>query len=145
MAYEHRLKVRYGETDQMGVVHHANYLLYLEEARTEYLARLGCPYGGIEERGIGLPVRRVDLRYRAPARYGDELVVRVSVAGVRAASVTFAYELTQGGAHGEERGPLAMGTVELACVELSGERRPRVLPDDLRELMEGALEGPGGP
>ena len=53
MPFEHRVKVRYGETDQMGVVHHANHLLYLEEARTEYLASLGYPYPEVERSGIG--------------------------------------------------------------------------------------------
>ena len=82
MAYLHRLKVRYGETDQMGVVHHANHLAYLEEARTEYMASLGVPYGAIEKAGVGLPVRRVDLRYRAPAFYEDDLVVHTLFAGL---------------------------------------------------------------
>ena len=62
--HEHRLRVRYAETDQMGVVHHRIHLVYLEEARTEYMERLGCPYAGIEAAGVGLPVRRVDLSAR---------------------------------------------------------------------------------
>jgi acyl-CoA thioester hydrolase len=69
--YEHLLRVRYGETDQMGVVHHANYLLYMEEARTAFMASVGCSYGGLERDGIGLPVRRTEVRYRASARYED--------------------------------------------------------------------------
>jgi len=134
MAFEHRLKVRYAETDQMGVVHHANYLLYLEEARTEYMEHLGCPYPAVEARGIGLPVRRVELRHRAPAFYGEELAVTVRVERLRAASVTFAYEVRRSA----DGAPLADGSVELACVALDGGRRPRSLPDDLRALLERA-------
>ena len=61
--FEHRLRVRYGETDQMGVVHHPNYLHYMEEARTAYLAALGRPYSELERGGVGLVVRRVELRF----------------------------------------------------------------------------------
>ena len=95
MPFEHRVKVRYGETDQMGVVHHANHLLYLEEARTEYLASLGYPYPEVERSGIGLPVRGLEVRYRSPALYGDELVVELGVDSVRAASVRFTYRLSR--------------------------------------------------
>ena len=93
MVHEHRLSVRYAETDQMGVVHHASYLVYLEEARTAYMASLGASYGELERSGVGLAVRRAEVRYRAPARYEDELLVRTRVVRVGAASVTFDYEV----------------------------------------------------
>ena len=142
MAYEHRLKVRYGETDQMGVVHHANYLLYLEEARTEYMAHLGCPYALVEESGVGLPVRRVELRHRAPAFYPEELVVEVVVSRVRAASVSFGYEVSRAA----DGTALASATVELACVDLAGgTRRPRMLPDELRRLLRCAVQADSPP
>src|SRR5580765_3234482 len=70
--HEHRLRVRYAETDQMGVVHHANYLLYLEESRTRMMAELGCSYAELEQSGWALPVRRTELRFRAPAYYDEE-------------------------------------------------------------------------
>ncbi|MCP3917624.1 MAG: acyl-CoA thioesterase [bacterium] len=132
MAYEHQLQVRYGETDQMGVVHHANYLLYMEEARTAYMEALGCPYREVEERGIGLPVRRIDLRYRASARYADKLTVTVQVGRLRAASVAFEYEIERA----EDGVRIASGTIELACIELKG--GPRLLPEDLREALATA-------
>ncbi len=142
MAYEHRLKVRYGETDQMGVVHHANYLLYLEEARTEYMAQLGCPYRLVEESGVGLPVRRVELRHRAPAFYAEELAVEVVVSRVKAASVCFSYEVSRAA----DGTVLADATVELACVDLAGgTRRPRMLPDELRRLLESAVQADSPP
>ena len=141
MAYEHRLRVRYGETDQMGVVHHANYLLYLEEARTAYMSSLGCPYRQVEARGVGLPVRRLELRYRAPAFYEEELLVRVEVGRVGAASVSFDYEVLRA----EDRAEIATARVELACVSLSDPaRKPIELPADLRSTLLAAGSVPAG-
>ncbi|MEZ6015833.1 MAG: thioesterase family protein [Planctomycetota bacterium] len=125
-AFTLRVRVRYGETDQMGVVHHAAYLHYLEDARTAWLRALGLPYSAIEARGIGLPVRRADLRYRAPARYEDELDVTVHLARMRGASATFAYTVVR-----SDGLALVDAEVELACIELAS-GRPRLLPDDLR-------------
>lgn len=125
------LRVRYGETDQMGVVHHANYLAYFEEGRTRMMAELGCSYGELEQGGIGLPVRKVELRYRAPAHYEDELVVETRVLALRAASVSFRYEIRRVG-DGEL---LVTGESELACITLEEPRRVVPLPDELRELL----------
>lgn len=133
MAYEHHLRVRYGETDQMGVVHHANYLLYMEEARTTFLRERGCSYADLERSGIGLPVRSCELRYRASALYEDELVVRIQVAKMGAASLTFGYEIERKA----DSARLVSGQVELACVDLaSNPRKPRMLPKELRSLFE---------
>lgn len=130
--HEHRLRVRYGETDQMGVVHHANYLLYVEESRTRLMAERGCSYAALERAGWGLPVRRLELRFRAPAEYDEELVVRTHVARVRAASVTFESEIVRA----SDGAALAHASIELACVRLgTAERRPAPLPDDLRALL----------
>lgn len=131
-AHEHRLHVRYAETDQMGVVYHANYLVYMEEGRTRLMAERGFPYDEIERAGNALVVRRADVRYRAGARYGDEIVVRTRVAGVRAASVTFTYELERG----SDGQLLATGSTELCCVDLRRDGRPPVpLPDAVRALL----------
>ncbi len=135
MAYLHRLKVRYGETDQMGVVHHANYLAYLEEARTEFMAARGMPYGALERAGIGLPVRRVELRYRAPAFYEDQLDIHVSLGRVRAASILFDYSISRPA----DETLLLDGAIELACIDLES-RAPRMLPGDLRARMEAAAK-----
>lgn len=135
MAYLHQLKVRYGETDQMGVVHHANHLAYLEEARTEFLASLGLPYAQLEKEGVGLPVRHADLRYRAPAFYEDVLEVEVSIARLRAASVRFQYRIRRIADDTE----LLEGTIELACIDLKT-RTPRMLPEELRQVL-GAQAG----
>jgi acyl-CoA thioester hydrolase len=131
--HEHRLRVRYAETDQMGVAHHASYLVYFEEARTRMMAALGCSYAELEREGYGLPVRRIELRYRASLRYDDAVVVRTRVAELRAASLRFEYEVLR-----EEGATLAAtGWTELACVDLrSAERRVQPLPERVRRLFE---------
>ena len=130
--HEHRLTVRYAETDQMGVAHHANFLLFMEEARTAMMKERGCSYSELEESGYGLPVRKAEVRYRASARYEDELVVRTRITGSRAASITFGYEILRAG----DSLLLATGTTELACVRLDGATRsPVPLPDTLRGLL----------
>ena len=131
--HETRLRVRYGETDQMGVVHHANYALYVEESRTNLMRERGCSYAELERRGFGLPVRRMEMRFRSPALYEEELVVRTRIGRVGAASVTFESEIHR--AADDER--IASVTVELACVDLRAKvRKPIALPDDLRALLE---------
>ncbi len=129
--YEHRLRVRYAETDQMGVVHHANYLLYFEEARTRLMDELGCSYAALERQGIGMPVRRTELRYWSGAVYDEELVVLTTVGRMRAASVTFHYEILRD----PTRERVATGSIELACVQLNAERRPTALPDSFIEAV----------
>ena len=128
--YEHRLTVRYAETDQMGVVHHASYVVYLEEARTRMMAARGCSYGELEKSGIGLPIRKVDVRYRASAFYEDELVIRTQVTRLRAASITFGYEIVRA----SDEAHIATASTELACVRLDGDRKPVPLPDELRSF-----------
>lgn len=131
--HETRLRVRYGETDQMGVVHHANYLLYVEESRTNWMRESGCSYADLERRGIGLPVRKADLRYRVPALYEQEIIVRTSVGRIGAASVAFVSELIRA----TDGVRIADVTVELACIDLDArDKGPVPLPDDLRALLE---------
>jgi len=132
-SHETRLRVRYGETDQMGVVHHGNYVLYVEESRTNLMRDRGCSYADLERRGIGLPVRKLDIRYRLPAHYEDEILVKTTVGRVGAASVAFVSELYRiaDNAH------LASVTVELACIDFAVRARgPIALPADLRTLLE---------
>jgi acyl-CoA thioester hydrolase len=130
--HEHRLRVRYAETDQMGVVHHKNYLVYFEESRTKLMSDRGCSYGEMERRGWALPVRSVAVRYRAPAYYEDELCVRTRVCRIRAASLTFESEIVRE----SDQTLIATGQVELACFRKdSSERRPVPLPDEFVALL----------
>lgn len=114
--YFHGLMVRYGETDQMGRCHHANYLLYFEEARTAMMRALGVSYAELEKRGIGLPVRQADVRYRNAAFYEDELVVETRIERVGPASVTFAYRIVRPA----DNAKIATGSTELACIHMAG-------------------------
>ena len=79
----------------MGIVHHANYALYMEEARVEWLRRRGMTYAEWAAAGLHLPVVDLALRYRAPARFDDELDVDTTLAQVRAASVRFDYRIVR--------------------------------------------------
>ncbi len=88
-----RVTVRYGETDQMGFVHHRVYLLYFEHGRTSMMKALGCPYGQMEKDGAFLPVTEVGLKFKAPARFEDEIEIATTVQSVTAARVIFAYEV----------------------------------------------------
>jgi acyl-CoA thioester hydrolase len=136
--HEHTLRVRYGETDQMGVVHHANYVLYAEEARTELMRQVGASYAQMERDGLALPVRSLQLRFRSPAYYEDLLVLRTHVARLRAASVTFHTEM-----HRQDGTHLATVEVELACVTLAAQpRKPVALPEPLRAILEPYAASP---
>jgi acyl-CoA thioester hydrolase len=90
-----RVRVRFAETDLMGIVHHASYLAYMEVARVEWLRRRGVTYAQWAEQGIHLAVAEVTLRYRAPARFDDELAIETTLAQVRAASVRFDYRIVR--------------------------------------------------
>lgn len=134
--FELRLRVRYGETDQMGRAHHASYLHYLEDGRTRMMAARGCSYAELERRRIGLPVRSLDVRYKNAAAYDEELVVRTRVAGMRHASVTFEYEVVRAA----DGLVVATAHTELCCVDLAQDPpRPIALPPDLRSGVAPVL------
>jgi len=118
------IEVRYAETDQMGVVHHANYVIWFELARTRLCAMSGFTYAEIERLGYLLMVTAVELRYRRPARYGE--TVRVTCWGDRLASrgVSFAYEVR-----------LATGRTEHIWIAADS-GRPSRMPEQLRAPFE---------
>jgi acyl-CoA thioester hydrolase len=91
---EARIRVRYAETDQMGVVYHSNYLIWFEVGRVEFIRRLGLDYKRMEvEEGCGIAVVEATARYRAPARYDDELVVQTTLLAARGAVIRFGYKV----------------------------------------------------
>ena len=91
---EYRLRVRYAETDQMGVVYHANYFVWFEVGRVELLRQLGFSYRDMEAQdGCGIAVIDARCRYRAPARYDDELLLHTKLTMVRESLIQFSYEL----------------------------------------------------
>ena len=91
---ETRVRVRYVETDQMGVVYHSNYLVWFEIGRVELIRQLGLNYKQMEEDdGCGISVVDVHARYRAPARYDDELVIETNLLAARGAVIKFGYRI----------------------------------------------------
>jgi acyl-CoA thioester hydrolase len=122
---EIQIRVRYAETDRMGLLHHANYLIYFEQARTELLRAVGATYKDMEDRGYLLVLTKVEVRYRKPARYDDVLTIRTHVERVTFVRIDHRYEVLCDGEL------LAEGTSTLACVDCEG--RPQALPDFLRE------------
>src|SRR5262245_7952264 len=118
------IRVRYAETDRMGLLHHANYLIYFEQGRTELLRSLGLTYKELEDQGHLLVLSKVEVRYRSPARYDDLLTLKTSVVRTTAVRIDHQYGLFRDGTL------LAEGTSTLACVDRDG--RLQELPPFLR-------------
>ena len=92
-SHETRLRVRYAETDRMGVVYYANYLVWFEVARADLMRTLGWTYREMEESGVFLPVIEAQCEYRRPARYDDEIEIRTTGTVVSAVRMTFEYRI----------------------------------------------------
>ena len=123
-------RVRYSETDQMGVVYHAEYLVWCEVGRTDFIRALGLPYSELERRGTTLAVAEATIRYHAPARYDDLVRVETRLTDVRSRAVTFEYLIRK--ADTGER--LASARTLLVSLDPSG--RPVPMSADVRALME---------
>jgi acyl-CoA thioester hydrolase len=124
--YHHRLRVRFAETDAMGIVHHSRYLPYLEEARVEYLRALGHPYTELRKDGVDYAVLEAFVQYRLPLRFDDEVLVHLRLGAATRATFQMAYLLTVGG-----EGRATAVTVH-GCVNAEG--RPVRMPAWLAEL-----------
>ncbi len=129
-------RVRYPETDRMGVAHHTHFLVWFEMGRTELMRELGCPYGEVEDHeGILFPVAEAGARYLAPARYDERLEITTRLVEARGARVRFEYEIARV-ANGER---IASGFTVHASVGRDG--RPRRLPDGIRAHLTGPGSG----
>ncbi|HEX2166417.1 MAG TPA: thioesterase family protein, partial [Longimicrobiales bacterium] len=124
-----RLRVRYGETDQMGFVYHPNYLVWCEIGRTELLRDLGYAYVDMERKGFRLAVAEASLRYARSAHYDDAIRVVTRLAEARSRTITFHYEIHRECDSTTEL--LATATTRLIALDESG--TPRRLPQDLLE------------
>jgi len=124
-----RVRVRYAETDQMGVVYYANYLIWFEVGRTDWLREHGWSYREMEADGFSLPVIDAQCTYRESARYDDELDVLTSGALISPVRVQFTYELQRSG----DGVVLATGATVHATLDRNG--RPRRLPERIRGLL----------
>ena len=127
---EARLRVIYGDTDQMGVVYHANYFRYFEFSLMEFFRARGGNYREMEEQGFQLPIVEVSAQYKAPARYDDLLVIRPTITELRRASLTFTYELFR---EDELSSPLCIGRTVHVCMGRDGKLRR--LPEDFVRLV----------
>jgi acyl-CoA thioester hydrolase len=128
-------RVRYAETDQMGVVYHANYLVWCEVGRTELIRRRGPSYAELEREGVLLAVAEANLRFHAPARYDDLVRVETWVEEVRSRTVTFGYLISRVDAGG---GTDRLVSARTVLVALDADSRPRKLPADLVERLGDA-------
>lgn len=124
LAGEIGIRVRYAETDRMGLLHHANYLVYFEQGRTELLRSGGLAYKDLEDQGFLLVLTRVQVRYRRPARYDDLLTLRTTVVKTSLVKIEHRYELLRDGEL------LAEGETTLGCVDREGQ--VQMLPEMLR-------------
>ncbi|MCM2254814.1 MAG: acyl-CoA thioesterase [Vicinamibacteria bacterium] len=124
-----QLRVRYAETDQMGVAWHGGYLAWFEVARTDLLRGFGTTYKEMEAQGLRLPVIAAQARYLKPALYDDVLNVTVRIAQLTRVRMAFDYEVRRDG----EQVVLATGRTEHAVVDLRG--RPCRLPEPLRQVL----------
>ena len=120
---EIQIRVRYAETDRMGFLHHANYLVYFEQGRTELLRSVGLTYKDLEDQGYLLVLAKLEVRYRSPARYDDLLTLETTVVRTTMVSIEHRYRLER------DRALLAEASSTLACVDRDG--RLQKLPEFL--------------
>jgi acyl-CoA thioester hydrolase len=125
------LRVRYAETDQMGVVYHANYLIWCEIARTDLIRTLGASYRELEERGIRLAVSEASVRYIAAARYDDRIRVETRLTHVTSRTMVFDYTILN--ADSSQR----LATASTTLISLDRSNRVAVLPADVRRALTG--------
>jgi acyl-CoA thioester hydrolase len=119
------IRVRYAETDRMGLLHHANYLVYFEQARTELLRSQGLTYRDMEDKGFFLVITKVEVNYRSPAKYDDVLSIKATVARTTPVRIDHSYEVTCEGRL------VAEAKTTLACVDREGKLQG--LPEWFRE------------
>lgn len=134
MVNETRLRVRYAETDQMGVAYHSNYLVWFEVGRVELMRQLGFAYKDMEARdGCYIAVVEARCRYKAPARYDDELLVRTRLRNVRGSLVRFGYEIVR-----QPDGTL-LAEGETTHLVTDAQMQRRTLPQKYQQAFSAAL------
>lgn len=121
--HETILRVRYSETDQMGVAYHGNFAVWLDVARTEALRSLGLSYRALEASGIMMPVIDMQIQYKQPARYDDVITIQTRLETLPEIKIPFRFDILREGAL------LSKASVTLACMDASS-RRPVRCPED---------------
>ena len=129
-SFETNIRVEYHHTDQMGIVHHSNYVKFFEVARTEWLRAAGLTYKEMERRGVMMPIVEVNIKYRQPAYYDELIRVKAMVDELPMARMVFRYEI-----YGEDGRDIASGSTTLGFID-SQTRRPQRAPKWLMEVLQ---------
>jgi acyl-CoA thioester hydrolase len=123
--------VRFAETDLMGIVHHSQYVVWMEEGRSDFMRRKGFAFEQWEAANIGFAVSELNLRYHAPARYGERVTVRTWIESLRSRQIVFRYEIV----NADSRQELVTGTVKLIAVDR--QNQVRTIPREVQQLIGG--------
>ncbi len=126
-----RFRVRYAETDAMGIVHHSSYIIWFEEGRSNHMRVLGFPYSRVEQMGYYFTVVEVHARYLEPARYDEEILIETWVTDLKSRGLTFNYRVYRAA----DETLLAEGYSRHVCITHEG--RIVRIPSELRGLLEG--------
>lgn len=121
------LRVRFCETDLMGIVHHATYLVYFEAGRVEWLRKRGITYADWTARGVQVPVASAELQYRAPSRFDDVLSIETTLSKLRSVSLDFTYRIMR------DATLIAEGFTRLACID--NEHKLLRIPEEIRTTL----------
>jgi acyl-CoA thioester hydrolase len=132
-------RVRYAETDQMGVVYHTHYLVWCEIARTDFIRQFGASYADLEKEGLLLAVAEANVRYAASARYDDLITVEAQIESVKSRLLTFTYQIYRD----DPQPRLLLATAMTKLIALTPEGATRQLPSDLVEKFKHAIQSRG--
>lgn len=127
--HEIKTRVRYQETDQMGIVYYANFFVYFEMGRTELLRNIGLPYSELEKEHFYFPVVEAHCQFRSPAHYDDVLTIQTWISELKHATIKFTYKIVREG----DNKLIAEGFTKLACLNIN--RRPSSIPEKLRNIL----------
>jgi acyl-CoA thioester hydrolase len=130
MTHETKIRVRYGETDQMAYVYYGNYAQYFEVARVEWLRELGISYKSLEENGIMLPVLKLEVNYHKPAKYDDLLSIKTTVKKRPLVKIEFEFEI-----YNEKNELLTTGFTSLVFIDIK-RNRPTKAPESILQLFD---------
>lgn len=131
LSHKLQIRVRYGETDQMGYVYYGNYAQYFEMGRVEWLRNLGISYKRMEDSGIMLPVLNLNIDYKNPAKYDDLLTLKTTLLKKPSVRIEFEFEI-----HNESQELLTKGYTSLVFIDMK-RNRPTRIPDYILKKIEG--------
>jgi len=137
---ETTLRVRYAETDAMGVVHHSQYVIWFEVGRSSFMRNANVSYAEVEQAGHQFRIAEIGARYHAPACYDQVITVRTWLSELHSRSLTFSYAIVRLNAADEVEQTLVSGFTKLICTDRTGQVHR--LPAELRQALQGLVEYP---